>query len=168
MIIKFSNFLRYICGPRGNKISKIFISRKLTLWTDFKAARKIRKRFIRRNLFLHFIFVKLCPNLIGKFFWNDIYLCWFHSNIFFIFLSLIKCLQTLLEIHVVLLLVTSGFIVTTSCVSGLPVLPAIFYNIFIQYSSYYELICRLSQTLIIHEPNNSVRKPESTNRTPLT
>ena len=48
-------------------------------------------------------------------------------------------------------------------------LPSIFYNIFTRHISFYsEAICRLPQTLIIYESNNSVHKPESTNRIPLT
>ena len=33
------------------------------------AARKVHKRLAKRNLFLYLIFVKMGPNLIGKFYW---------------------------------------------------------------------------------------------------
>ena len=67
------------------------------------------------------------------------------------------------------LLVSSDFIVVTSDMSELPAVPAIFYNIFTRHiSCYSEAICLLPQTLIMYELDNSVRKPESTNRVLLT
>ena len=68
-VIKFSKFFGYVCGFRGNKISEILVSGNLALRIDFRTARKICKRLARRNLFLYFIFVKICPNLIGNFYW---------------------------------------------------------------------------------------------------
>ena len=57
------------------------------------------------------------------------------------------------------LLATSGFIVLTSKVSELP---TIFYSIFRRHIlSKSEAICRLPQTLIIYEPNNSDYEPKT-------
>ena len=63
-------FGRYSRGLRGNKISEILVSGalNLALRTEFRSVRKVRKRLVRRNLFLYLIFVKICPNLIGKFY----------------------------------------------------------------------------------------------------
>ena len=59
------------------------------------------------------------------------------------------------------LLATSDFIVVTSEV---PELPAIFYSIFSRHIlSKPEATCRLPQTLIIYEPNNSDCEPKTPN-----
>ena len=88
---------------------------------------------------------------------------------FFIFLSLLNVLPFLLEMYIVPLLATSGFIIVTSGVSEMPALAVVFYSIFTRHILYSSgATCRLPPTLIIYEPKNSVRKPESTNRVPLT
>ena len=117
VILIFLLFLGHVCGLRDNKI---FILRNLALWIDFRAARKVRKRLATENLFLYLIFVKMGPNLVEKFYWiRHIY---YRS-----YLSLLKSLQTLLEIYIVPLLATSGFIVVISGVSELLALLAISY-----------------------------------------
>ena len=68
-IIRFPKILGHICGLRGNKVFEILVSGNLALRTDFRTVRKVRKRLARRNLFLYFIFVKICPKFIGKFYW---------------------------------------------------------------------------------------------------